>query len=139
MAQTNHGSIEFLKFPNPQYPGDKTRMIKKWLRDSWARRKITDLQSQITTLFDSLLYYAKKIEIAYDLYALGGSASAQITITDYGSYSATLPKSITVRDNTYGRPMVVSNWWLGGTKLIVVINNLGAARGAGSIFLEILV
>lgn len=42
---TNHGSIEFIKFPNPQYPGDTTRMIKKWLRDSWARRKIAALQS----------------------------------------------------------------------------------------------
>ena len=45
---TNHGSIEFLKFPNPQYPGDTTRMIKKWLRDSWARRKIADLQTSVS-------------------------------------------------------------------------------------------
>lgn len=44
---TNHGSIEFLKFPNPSYPGDTSRMIKKWLRDSWARRKIADLQTSI--------------------------------------------------------------------------------------------
>lgn len=50
MAQTNHGSIEFLKFPNPQYPGDQSRMIKKWLRDSWSRRKIALLQSQLATL-----------------------------------------------------------------------------------------
>lgn len=50
MPQTNHGSIEFLKFPNPQYPGDNTRLIKKWLRDSWARRKIAALQTQVTTL-----------------------------------------------------------------------------------------
>lgn len=49
MPQTNHGSIEFLKFPNPLYPGDDTRMIKKWLRDSWARRKIAELQSQTAT------------------------------------------------------------------------------------------
>ena len=50
MPQTNHGSIEFLKFPNPLYPGDSTRMIKKWLRDSWARRKIETLQTQVATL-----------------------------------------------------------------------------------------
>lgn len=50
MPQTNHGSIEFLKFPNPQYPGDQSRMIKKWLRDSWSRRKIASLQSQLSTL-----------------------------------------------------------------------------------------
>lgn len=43
MPQTNHGSIEFLKFPNPQYPGDATKMIKKWLRDSWARRKLASI------------------------------------------------------------------------------------------------
>ena len=42
---TNHGSIEFLKFPDPQHPGDRTHMIKKWIRDSWARRKIAALQS----------------------------------------------------------------------------------------------
>lgn len=47
MAQTNHGAIEFLKFPNPQYPGDATKMIKKWLRDSWARRKIVELQQAL--------------------------------------------------------------------------------------------
>ena len=44
---TNHGSIEFIKFPNPLYPGDSTRMIKKWLRDSWARRKIAAMQSSV--------------------------------------------------------------------------------------------
>lgn len=54
MAQTNHGSIEFLKFPNPLYPGDNTKLIKKWLRDSWARRKIAELQSQITALQSQL-------------------------------------------------------------------------------------
>lgn len=48
MPQTNHGSIEFLKFPDPQHPGDTTRMIKKWLRDSWARRKIAALQTAIS-------------------------------------------------------------------------------------------
>lgn len=48
MPQTNHGSIEFLKFPNPLYPGDSTRMIKKWLRDSWARRKIAALQTAMS-------------------------------------------------------------------------------------------
>lgn len=42
---TNHGSIEFLKFPDPLHPGDNTRLIKKWLRDSWARRKIAALQT----------------------------------------------------------------------------------------------
>ena len=47
MPQTNHGSIEFLKFPNPQHPGDTSQMIKKWLRDSWARRKIAALQQAI--------------------------------------------------------------------------------------------
>ena len=46
---TNHGSIEFLKFPDPQYPGDKTKRIKKWLRDSWARRKIVDLFDKFTS------------------------------------------------------------------------------------------
>lgn len=50
MADTNHGSIEFMKFPNPTYPGDKSKMIKKWLRDSWARRKIVALQNQVATL-----------------------------------------------------------------------------------------
>lgn len=45
---TNHGSIEFLKFPDPQHPGDTTHMIKKWLRDSWARRKIVALQQAIS-------------------------------------------------------------------------------------------
>lgn len=49
MSQTNHGSIEFLKFPDPQHPGDNTHLIKKWLRDSWARRKIAELQSQTAT------------------------------------------------------------------------------------------
>lgn len=49
MPQTNHGSIEFIKFPNPQYPGDETKLIKKWLRDSWARRKIAALQQAIAT------------------------------------------------------------------------------------------
>ena len=47
---TNHGSIEFLKFPNPQYPGDTTKLIKKWLRDSWARRKIIALQQAIAAI-----------------------------------------------------------------------------------------
>lgn len=50
MADTNHGSIEFLKFPNPQYPGDRTKLIKKWLRDSWARRKIVALQQAIAAI-----------------------------------------------------------------------------------------
>lgn len=50
MSQTNHGSIEFLKFPNPQYPGDRTKLIKKWLRDSWARRKIAELQQAIADI-----------------------------------------------------------------------------------------
>lgn len=48
MPQTNHGSIEFLKFPDPQYPGDNTRLIKKWLRDSWARRKLASLIQDMT-------------------------------------------------------------------------------------------
>lgn len=47
---TNHGSIEFLKFPDPQHPGDNTRLIKKWLRDSWARRKIASLNTAVTAL-----------------------------------------------------------------------------------------
>ena len=55
MSQTNHGSIEFLKFPNPQYPGDATKMIKKWLRDSWARRKIVALQQTIAVNDASVL------------------------------------------------------------------------------------
>lgn len=50
MADTNHGSIEFLKFPNPQFPGDRTKMIKKWLRDSWARRKIAALQQAVADI-----------------------------------------------------------------------------------------
>lgn len=49
MAATNHGSIEYLKFPNPTYPGDESRMIKKWLRDSWSRRKIAELQYTVNT------------------------------------------------------------------------------------------
>lgn len=49
MAQTNHGSIEFLRFPDPAHPGDRTRLIKKWLRDSWARRKIVDLIDKVTS------------------------------------------------------------------------------------------
>lgn len=49
---TNHGSIEFIKFPNPQYPGDNTRLIKKWLRDSWARRKIAALTTALAEKFD---------------------------------------------------------------------------------------
>lgn len=49
MAQTNHGSIEFLRFPDPAHPGDRTRLIKKWLRDSWARRKIVDLIDKLTS------------------------------------------------------------------------------------------
>ena len=49
---TNHGSIEFLKFPNPAYKTDNTqpRFIKKWLRDSWARRKILALQQAIAAI-----------------------------------------------------------------------------------------
>lgn len=47
---TNHGSIEFLKFPNPSYPGDASQMIKKWLRDSWARRKIVALQQAVAAI-----------------------------------------------------------------------------------------
>lgn len=50
MADTNHGSIEFLKFPNPQYPGDRTKLIKKWLRDSWARKKIVALQQAVSSI-----------------------------------------------------------------------------------------
>lgn len=50
MAETNHGSIEYLKFPNPTYPGDQSRMIKKWLRDSWARRKIAALQTALANI-----------------------------------------------------------------------------------------
>lgn len=50
MPQTNHGSIEFLKFPDPDHPGDETRLIKKWLRDSWARRKIVALQQAIAAI-----------------------------------------------------------------------------------------
>ena len=49
MAQTNHGSIEFLRFPDPAHPGDRTRLIKKWLRDSWGRRKIVDLIDKVTS------------------------------------------------------------------------------------------
>lgn len=47
---TNHGSIEFLKFPDPQHPGDRTHMIKKWLRDSWARRNIVRLNGKFATV-----------------------------------------------------------------------------------------
>lgn len=47
---TNHGSIEFLKFPNPQFPGDRTKLIKKWIRDSWARRKIAALQQAVAAI-----------------------------------------------------------------------------------------
>lgn len=54
MADTNHGSIEFLKFPNPTYPGDDSKMIKKWLRDSWARRKIVTLQTEVAMLQSQL-------------------------------------------------------------------------------------
>lgn len=50
MPQTNHGSIEFIKFPNPQFPGDQTKLIKKWLRDSWARRKIVALQQAVASI-----------------------------------------------------------------------------------------
>jgi hypothetical protein len=50
MSQTNHGSIEWLRFPNPEYPGDNTKLIKKWLRDSWARRKILALQQTIAAI-----------------------------------------------------------------------------------------
>lgn len=50
MPQTNHGSVEWLRFPNPQYPGDKTKLIKKWIRDSWSRRKIVALQTEVATL-----------------------------------------------------------------------------------------
>lgn len=50
MSQTNHGSIEWLRFPNPEYPGDNTKLIKKWLRDSWARRKIIALQQAIAAI-----------------------------------------------------------------------------------------
>lgn len=50
MPQTNHGSIEFLKFPDPQHPGDNSHWVKKWLRDSWSRRKIVALQGEVATL-----------------------------------------------------------------------------------------
>ena len=50
MPQPTHGSIEFLKFPNPQHPGDASQKIKKWLRDSWSRRKIVALQGEVATL-----------------------------------------------------------------------------------------
>ena len=50
MPQTNHGSIEFIKFPNPQFPGDQTKLIKKWLRDSWARKKIVALQQAVSSI-----------------------------------------------------------------------------------------
>lgn len=53
MPQTNHGSIEFLKFSNPQYPGDDTKLIKKWLRDSWARRKLAALTT-VVNAFNAL-------------------------------------------------------------------------------------
>lgn len=54
MPQTNHGSIEFLKFPDPQHPGDNTHLIKKWLRDSWARKKIATLQNKFTFVTGTL-------------------------------------------------------------------------------------
>lgn len=97
------------------------------------------LGAQLKSLNDSLPSYAKKIEIAHDLYAVGASASTQITVTDYGSYSTAFPKSITIRDSTYGKPMIASNWWMGGSQLVVMLHNLGTARDAGGIFLEILV
>lgn len=97
------------------------------------------LAADVKALNDSLSSYAKKIEIAHELYAVGASASAQITVTDYGSYSKALPKAITVRDSTYGKPMIASNWWMGGSQLVVMLHNLGTARDAGGIFLEILV
>lgn len=50
MPQTNHGSVEWLRFPNPQYPGDRTKMIKKWIRDSWSRRKIVALQQKFAVV-----------------------------------------------------------------------------------------
>lgn len=50
MPQTNHGSIEWLRFPDSDHPGNDTRMIKKWLRDSWSRRKIVALQGEVATL-----------------------------------------------------------------------------------------
>lgn len=52
MPQTNHGSIEWLRVPNPEYIQDNTkpRLIKKWLRDSWSRRKIVALQGEVAIL-----------------------------------------------------------------------------------------
>ena len=79
MPQTNHGSIEFLKFPNPQYPGDNTRLIKKWLRDSWARRKIAALQTTVATQAQTI-------------------ASLQSTVTAQGQTIASLQSSVASLD-----------------------------------------
>lgn len=79
---------------------------------------------------------AQKIETTINVPAIAASGSAQVTLTGYGR--SIIPHAIIVRDNKSGRPMIASNWWASGNGLEIIIFNLGAARDAGNVTLEII-
>lgn len=79
---------------------------------------------------------AQKIETTINVPAIAASGSAQVTLTGYGR--SIIPHAIIVRDNKSGRPMIASNWWANGNGLEIIIFNLGAARDAGNVTLEII-
>ena len=44
---TNHGAFEWIKVPDKNNPG---QAIKKWVRDSWSRRKIVALTNSFAVM-----------------------------------------------------------------------------------------
>lgn len=98
MPQTNHGSIEFIKFPDPNYPGDNTKLIKKWLRDSWARRKIINIQNTITTCLINTgsgngtinTQYATEAALSYMRYGVFVAIPFGLHLKNISAYSDTV-------------------------------------------------
>lgn len=79
---------------------------------------------------------AQKIETTISVPSIAASGSAQVTLTGYGR--SVIPHAIIVRDNRSGRPMIASNWWASGNGLEIIIFNLGTARVAATVTLEMI-
>lgn len=120
MPQTNHGSIEFLKFPDPQHPGDNTRLIKKWLRDSWARRKIVALQTALAN------------QLKYKDVSGTTSASGNITLDLNASLYMVISIRVSSASNGIAQP-----WSAGTSWYTKILNTDGTVKANTAVTLKV--
>ena len=117
---TNHGSIEFLKFPDPQHPGDTTMMIKKWLRDSWARRKIAALQTAIGQI---------AVPAASSAAPLMDGTAAAGSSTDYSRADHVHPSDTSRQASLSSAQLAAVNSGITATQLQSILSRLHALDG----------